>query len=611
MHRPSREKRWAVAYESMTHTFHAIVCMFLWVLGAASAAGQDAPDAVIIPPETDRNFGTRIVCGKFDGDEWMDIVIGSPQYDEYGQPAGGSVSVVYGNEILEDTLWLGIPGIYRTRITGKETEDLGASLLVTDVNGDGNDDLAIGAPQAMVGGGFQKGAVFVLFGNPGKWGRERDLREDFAEITATGRNEGDQFGGSMAAGDMDGNGTCDLACGAMSFRREDPLSTLAGAVFILSGISAHRDTLHLSAKPDSVFEIWGMVDNDRFGWALSCGDVQSDGYDDLFIGAYKVNTHLRDEGACYLFYGKKDLPPFQQPDVPCTFDEFLGSHFAEHMGYAVLLSDLNRDGLPDLILGSQQAPNGTLGLAGCVRVLWGRQDAYGKVDFMTADPDLDIRGGTAYAQLGVSLCTADLNGDGMEDLIAGAPYPTVSGETKSGEACIFYGRPSWPSLIDLAADSADCRLSGPAIGDLFGSAIASGDVNGDGVDDLVVGAPHACTTGAVYVYFGRPRSEMHRRKEMNPGDFFLSQNYPNPFNSETCIRFSLPESRELADARLEILNIEGRVVRTWPFCSLSPGAHTVLWDGRGEQGFPLPTGMYLIRLSGSGFTFVRKTALMR
>lgn len=191
------------------------------------------------------------------------------------------------------------------------------------------------------------------------------------------------------------------------------------------------------------------------------------------------------------------------------------------LGRVVRSGDLNGDGLVDLILASALADAGSPARAdaGVVEVWFGRADFSGPLDAAgTAGtaPDLSILGASAGDQLsnGGALLLADLNGDGRQDLVLGAPGADGPGETRSfaGEAYLIFGQASFPAQLDLAAGGADVVVYGAtAIDQLTGSgSLLAADLNGDGLQDLVLGAlggdgPGESRSGAgeACVLFGR------------------------------------------------------------------------------------------------------------
>ena len=174
--------------------------------------------------------------------------------------------------------------------------------------------------------------------------------------------------------------------------------------------------------------------------------------------------------------------------------------------------DVNGDGIDDLIIGADQAdPKGRTD-AGASYVVLGTDQGFPPILDLATDADVTIQGAAAYDRSGLSVSGAgDVNGDGIDDLIIGAPQPgTAEQEPRyAGASFVVFGTKSFPANIDLASD-ADLIMVGAAIGNLFGRSVSgAGDVAGDGIDDLIIGAllhsPNGRdSAGASYVVFGRP-----------------------------------------------------------------------------------------------------------
>lgn len=402
------------------------------------------------------------------------------------------------------------------RITGRGAGDrMGTSLASADVNGDGRSDLVIGDPLADPQGGSRTdaGAVYVIFG-AAAW-TDVDLASHAADLTIYGRTSGDRLGRSVAAADLDGDGVADIVAGA---NEADPSGRAdAGSVAVVLG-NPNRppgEVVDLMTAAGDL-EILGAAPGDELGITVASGDFDGDGEDDLAIGAHGADPHGRAEaGATYLVRGGQAMPA-----PPATIDlasaaaaglTLEGAAAGDALGLGLALGDLDGDGRADLLAGARRAdPDPNRPDAGEVFVLKGRALAPGAgIDLGTQAADLRVLGASALDLAGHTLHAADLDGDGFDDLSLSAHQADPNGRDDAGEAFSIAGHAALldGATLDLAA-SAALRARGASAGDLAGFALAAGDVNGDGIADLLVGAPlhddgALLDGGAVYGFFGR------------------------------------------------------------------------------------------------------------
>lgn len=258
---------------------------------------------------------------------------------------------------------------------------------------------------------------------------------------------------------------------------------------------------------------------ERVGYHLhTAGDVNGDGNDDFLIGAFHHGSNGYNCGAAYLILGRR-LPNWGQNVALTNSDaRFLGATAYESAGYFVGGGgDVNGDGLSDMVIGAS---------SGCLYVVLGRRSANWGRDFVLydqADASFveEVQGddaGTSCAIIG------DLNGDGYDDIICGAPFSNYATDW-GGKAYIILGKASgWQRGVSLA--NANASFYGSSGNGLVGYCVDGvGDVNGDGIPDFAIGARG---DGKVYLFFGRRNVNWGKNYDINLADvIFTNEQYGN------------------------------------------------------------------------------------
>ena len=367
-----------------------------------------------------------------------------------------------------------------------------------DFNADGRADVAVGAPLDDAGGaGTDRGRVYVY---PGPL--------TSSPIVLSGNEDGAQFGFSVAAaGDFNGDGLPDLAVGAPLDDADDlPADTgeNRGRVFIFFGGAGF---------PSSVMTLSGTELGGQFGFSVArAGDVDGNGADDLIVGAPFEDAGGTDRGHAYLFLGSSS--PSSIPALT-----FSGSEDNARLGFSVSTAgDTNNDGFFDWIVGAPGDDNDadTSSDSGLDR---GRAFLYRGASFPDNGVDVSINGAEDFGRLGTSVAgVLDINLDGTDDVIVGAPFEDGDGNAATnvapflGRAYLFFGS-ALAGASSVSSFSASRIFTGGEDGGQFGAFVCRlGDVNSGGAPDLFIGAPmddgdgnateDAVDRGRGFVYFG-------------------------------------------------------------------------------------------------------------
>ena len=363
-----------------------------------------------------------------------------------------------------------------------------------DINGDGVADLIIGAPVGSAGASY---AVFgkSSIGNSGS----------IALSSLNGSNgfvlslvAGQEIGWSVSgAGDINRDGVADLIIGA-------PFTGIAGASYVVfgkPGIGSSGSIALSSLNGSNGFVLSGVAGNDASGWSVSgAGDINGDGVADLIIGA----PFTLAGGTSYVVFGKPSIGSSGNLALLSLNGKigFVLSGVGES-GYSVSgAGDINGDGVADLIIGAR---NG----AGVSYVVFGKPGigSSGNITLSSLNGGNGfVLPGVASSQSGTSVSGAgDVNGDGVADLIIGAPNTN----SNAGASYVVFGKPDIGSSGNITLSSLNGNngfvLPGAASSYNGNSVSAAGDINGDGVADLIIGAYNASSgAGASYVVFGKP-----------------------------------------------------------------------------------------------------------
>lgn len=473
----------------------------------------------------DRTGSAVTSVGDLDGDGFDDVLVTAP--GAYGQK--GAMVVVFGGHGLPSVLDVRNLGLFGMTIVGVDPGDgTGISASAAgDVNGDGFDDMIIGSPYASSIGNtrYQAGESYIIYGDSNL---PQVLDLFFLGNRGTvifGANPGDLSGSAVSnAGDVDRDGFDDVLIGAPHGDGQGNGRNNSGEAYLIYGGNSMPLAIDLLNLGSDGVALYGVSNYDSLGYAVSStGDIDGDGFDDFVLGAEYadgLSGNRQNSGETYVIFGGTGLP--QTIDLASLgglgFTIF-GAETNDYSGTAVSSAgDFDGDGFADFILTAPfaDAPGNTQTNAGESYLIFGGPGVGSDIDLSS----LGNLGSTLYGAQSADLSgrsvrlAGDINADGFDDLIIGAPntFGIYNGRAYSGESYVVFGTPTPQAFVDLGSlsDSRGMTIFGVNPGDASGSWVSgAGDIDGDGFDDLVIGAYAAQGTynnqtkaGEAYIIYG-------------------------------------------------------------------------------------------------------------
>ena len=364
---------------------------------------------------------------------------------------------------------------------------------------------------------------------PGPAASTIDLATTAADLTVFGGDADDYLADrfSLAKGDFNGDGIDDILAGAPKASGPDNARNNTGEAYIIFGSSDVSGTVDISENQHD-FTVIGAAQSDNLGFVVASGDVNGDGIDDILVGARfaggflggaegiiegGLESSLINAGEAYVIFGSPDLSG--TVDTALGEQDFTvkGAQGGDFLGYALAAGDVSGDGVDDIIVAAPGAdgPDNARSGAGEAYVVLGSPELTGTIDVGQDQQNLTILGAAADDFLANFAASGDVNGDGIDDVLLGthmADGPEGQ-RADGGVAYVIFGSSELKGTVDLASGEGYLPIWGADASDWLGFVLTAADTDGDGVDDLLIGARNADgldnsrnNAGEVHIIFG-------------------------------------------------------------------------------------------------------------
>jgi hypothetical protein len=442
----------------------------------------------------DSYFGYDLTAGDLNGDGEDDLVVSAYYTDVSSSlPTAGAVYVVYG-PIADD---LSLPTDAALTMSGVVSGDTTGRAISAegDVNGDGVDDLLVSASNYDPDGQSNAGAVALVYGATSA--RAGSLTFTAADAVWAGATASDYLGtAAQIIGDFNGDGYDDIVIGAWGV---DLTGSSSGAVYLFAG-SSEKYSGSMTTSTAAV-TISGVSAGDQLGNLRSVSgrvDLDGDGLNELALGAIGSSDASSAAGAVYLIYGDTRYTGAGGLSVTADLADaiFTGFTAGDSLGRQVSgVGDTDGDGYDELIVGGFGADPGGVTFAGCAWLLSGGSASYSGKDYIHSCSSAEFCGVSTNDSIGQVTYGGDLNGDAYADVVVASPEVESGSNLKAGAAYVFFG----PVSGSYLTTDADASLSGRNASGYMGLGGAIMDYDGDGADDLLIGASG---DDAAYVWRG-------------------------------------------------------------------------------------------------------------
>ncbi|MFC1541820.1 T9SS type A sorting domain-containing protein [Candidatus Latescibacterota bacterium] len=607
-------------------------------------------------------LGRCISTGDINSDGIDDLVFGANNIGLSSDDFKGNAYILLGNSELStrELIDMRKPPSDIIVITGDY--HIGSAASLGDMNGDGFDDVIVGASTYY----DDTGAEYIIIGSTKFETLEIiDLAIDSPDIIKiVGENSRDLFGYASASGDINGDGFDDTVVGARGAGKESIRYT--GKSYILWGASDffEHDQVDMNSPEIGVTKIYGAAVNNYTGTHIEIGNIDNDNFYDIILESSRYNPDERQyAGAVYILKGDSLLSETASIDLEESYQnliKFYGKDKDYWLGRG-FISDINGDEKNDILLMAQ----GTQKLGEVYLLTDNDIWAQNEIDFKTfSTPITTIYGNQPSGSIGFDLDSADINGDGFNDIILGTSDLPDASSFAEGIVYILSGAgvvgiPYEPFSVNTtdSGNSSTILILNERPPQLFGTPLSDGSqigvftssgicaglgewnsedleitVWGDNADtpetegfvdseqyyfrfqESISNTEYDAQAG---IYFGDPVYHANEivvlssiyvgiitsTEETGQSSFSLDQNFPNPFNPVTSIPFTLPSDSHVS---LKIFDLRGVTVETLIDNELPEGTHNIQWNAGNY-----PAGIYLYRLETGSFVQTKKMLLLK